>query len=334
FAVRKGDWKLILGPGSGGWSPPRDNEAYAAGNPPVQLFNLAVDSMEQNNVYMDHPGVVEDLVVELRNIVEKGRSTPGTDQPNHNGRKWWPGLPWHGPKEKFELNGRTAFVIRPAQLPGNKPVPWVWYAPTLGDGLPGEAERWMFDRLYREGIAVAGIDVGESFGNPEGRAAFQELYSELTTNREFSPKPVLLARSRGGLMLYNWAAEHPDCVGGIAGVYPVCNLASYPGLDRAAPAYGMTAEELAAVLAEHNPIERLAPLAAAGVPIHHIHGDSDVVVPLEDNSGELILRYELLGGPCSIEIPEDRGHDMWLGWFQSQRLTDFIIQHAKKPRQL
>jgi len=26
FAIRQGDWKLILWPGSGGWSYPRDNE--------------------------------------------------------------------------------------------------------------------------------------------------------------------------------------------------------------------------------------------------------------------------------------------------------------------
>ena len=67
------------------------------------------------------------------------------------------------------------------------------------------------------------------------RAIFQALYSELTNKRGFGKRPVLLARSRGGLMLYSWAVEHPDSVGGVAGIYPVCNIASYPGIARAAP---------------------------------------------------------------------------------------------------
>ena len=62
------------------------------------------------------------------------------------------------------------------------------------------------------------MDVGESYGSPRGRAAFSALYSELVERRGFSRNPCLLARSRGGLMLYNWAAEHPESVAGIAGI--------------------------------------------------------------------------------------------------------------------
>ena len=79
-----------------------------------------------------------------------------------------------------------------------------------------------------------------------------------------SDRACLLARSRGGLMLYNWAAEHPQAVACIAGVYPVCDLRSWPGLEKACGAYGMTAEQLRKVLRDHNPIDRLAPLADLG----------------------------------------------------------------------
>ena len=54
------------------------------------------------------------------------------------------------------------------------PMPWVWYAPTL-NRLPGAAEKWMFDRFLATGIAIAGIDVGESYGSPNGRASYQAL---------------------------------------------------------------------------------------------------------------------------------------------------------------
>ena len=88
----------------------------------------------------------------------------------------------------------------------------------------------------------------------------------------------------------------------------------------------------AAKLAEHNPVDRLAPLAKAEVPIFHIHGDVDRVVPLDENSGEVKKRYDELGGEMALEVVEGQGHNMWSGWFQSQRLVDFVIRHARKGR--
>lgn len=133
-------------------------------------------------------------------------------------------------------------------------------------------------------------------------------------------------------MLYNWAAQNPKAVACIAGIYPVCNLTSYPGLARACKAYGMTKAQLAAKLAEHNPIDRLARLAKEKVPIFHIHGDRDRVVPLNANSAELKKRYEKLGGKMTLEIVKGQGHNMWSGWFHSQRLVDFVIAHARKVK--
>ena len=131
-------------------------------------------------------------------------------------------------------------------------------------------------------------------------------------------------------MLYCWAVENPDKVKCITGIYPVCNISSYPGFKRACGAYGLTAEELKAQLSEHNPIDRLAPLAKAKVPIFHIHGDNDSVVPLDKNSAIIKERYDKLGGPMTLEVVKGQGHNMWSGWFQSQSLVDFVIKHAKQ----
>jgi pimeloyl-ACP methyl ester carboxylesterase len=90
----------------------------------------------------------------------------------------------------------------------------------------------------------------------------------------------------------------------------------------------MTADELKAKLAEHNPIDRLAPLAEAKVPIFHIHGDKDGTVPLESNSAELAKRYAAFGGPVQIEVIQGQGHNLWSGWFHSRTLTDFVIARA------
>ncbi|MFT5126734.1 MAG: hypothetical protein ACI8W8_000329 [Rhodothermales bacterium] len=229
------------------------------------------------------------------------------------------------PGESFKLDGHDAFIILPPNLEAD--TPWVWYAPTL-NGLPAKSEVWMFTQFLAKGIAIAGIDVGESYGSPAGRAAFSAFHGYLVKTRDFSNKPCLLARSRGGLMLYSWAVENPEFVGGVAGIYPVCNIASYPGLARACGAFGLSADQLKAELATHNPIDRLQALAEARVPIRHIHGDSDKVVPLDANSAILAERYKSFGGPVEVEVIAGQGHNMWSGWFQSQALTDFAIASA------
>ena len=188
----------------------------------------------------------------------------------------------------------------------------------------------MFRQFLEAGIAIAGVDVGESYGSPKGRATYNSLHKQLIEERGFSPRACLLARSRGGLMLYCWAAENPGKVNCIAGIYPVCNIASYPGLKRASGAYGMTESELAAKLAEHNPIDRLASLAKARVPIFHIHGDVDRVVPLEANSGLVAKRYQAAGGKMKLKVAQGQGHNMWNGFFECQELVDFVIQHATR----
>lgn len=232
-------------------------------------------------------------------------------------------LPIRG--QTFEIEGCVAFCIFPEKP--RKPSPWVWYAPTL-PRLPGEPEKWMFAQFLAAGLAVAGMDIGESFGSPAGRRLYSAFHQHLCA-KGFSAKAGLLARSRGGLMLYNWAAENPQLVACIAGIYPVCNLRSYPGLAKACGAYGLPETELAARIAGHNPIDRLLPLAKAGVPILHIHGNSDTVVPLEENSAELQRRYFRLNGMMRLVIAENQGHNMWPGFFQCQELVDFVIAKAR-----
>jgi hypothetical protein len=229
--------------------------------------------------------------------------------------------------EEFTLSGHRAFVILPPVCKDITAQPWIWYAPTL-PGLPTLEEEGMIGKFLDAGIAIAGIDVGESYGSPRGRELFSALYDELNEIRGFSKKPALLARSRGGLMLYNWAVEHPDSVSCVAGIYPVCNLRSYPGLAKASVAYEMSETELAAELANHNPVDRIAPLAQAGVPIFHLHGDNDEVVPLEENSALLAENYRKHGGDMELIVVKRQGHNRDPHWFQSTALMNFVIKYA------
>ena len=84
FAIRQGKWKLNLCPGSGGWSPPRpgrDDDTLKK-LPPVQLYDLAADPAESNNLQARHPEIVEQLVNRLAGEIKEGRSTVGASQTN------------------------------------------------------------------------------------------------------------------------------------------------------------------------------------------------------------------------------------------------------------
>jgi arylsulfatase A len=82
FAMRQGNWKLELCPGSGGGSRPRDGEALQKGLPPIQLYNMHDDVGERVNLEAGNTQVVTNLVKLLEKYVANGRSTPGPRQTN------------------------------------------------------------------------------------------------------------------------------------------------------------------------------------------------------------------------------------------------------------
>ncbi len=234
------------------------------------------------------------------------------------------------PGEAFPIENRPAFILWPDEAKRSTPQPWIMYAPTL-PRLPDRHEKWMHEQFLAAGVAVAGIDIGEAYGSPAGQQLFSSLYAELTGKRGFAKKLCLLGRSRGGLWTSSWAIAHPDRVSGLAGIYPVYDLRSYPGLQRAAPAFGLSATELEASLAEHNPIAGIGVLAEARVPVCIIHGDSDRVVPLEKNSAALVEQYRNNGAADLAEliVAAGQGHNYWDGFFRCQPLIDFAIERAK-----
>jgi arylsulfatase A-like enzyme len=75
FAIRQGEWKLIPdNKTSGGWMAP-------AGKPPVpgspgQLYNLAEDPREQNDLWEKRPEIVARLAALLERYKKEGRSAP------------------------------------------------------------------------------------------------------------------------------------------------------------------------------------------------------------------------------------------------------------------
>ena len=76
FAIRRGDWKLIEGLGSGGFSQPKFADPVPGG-PAGQLYNLAEDIGETNNRYLEEPEQVTELLALLNRYRDQGRSNTG-----------------------------------------------------------------------------------------------------------------------------------------------------------------------------------------------------------------------------------------------------------------
>jgi hypothetical protein len=234
------------------------------------------------------------------------------------------------PGEVFEVAGRTAFLFAAADgasAAGAKP--WILYSPTL-PAYPDKAEKWMHEQFLAAGVAVAGVDTGESYGSPEAVQTAEALHAEMV-RRGYAKKPALLGRSRGGLWASAWAIAHPDLTAGVGGIYPVYDWRTYPGLAKAAVAYELTPDQLAAQAADLCPIERIDEAARAKVPFCIIHGDVDKVVPLGPNSAELKQRYEAAGKGdlVTLLVAPGQGHSFWEGFFHCQPLVDFLIARAK-----
>lgn len=93
FAIRNGDWKLSLCPGSGGWSYPRPNRDTTNHLPQFQLYNLNSDPGEQNNLFPENPEKANELKQILSDIIKNGRSTAGENQLNDEVENW-PQISW------------------------------------------------------------------------------------------------------------------------------------------------------------------------------------------------------------------------------------------------
>jgi pimeloyl-ACP methyl ester carboxylesterase len=232
--------------------------------------------------------------------------------------------------ESFEVEGRMAYVqAAPEAAPGR---PWIWYAPNVGGKFIILQHKMYTDAFLQAGIAIASYDLGEVRGAPGSTAKFSHFYDAMV-KRGYSAKPILLGQSRGGLMTLAWACRNPDKVTAWAGIYPVCNLDSYPlrfSKKETLADFGMEEAQLRARLDEFNPVSLLDALAKQKVPMFSVHGDKDGTVPLEENTQLLQQRYQTAGGTCEVKIIPGRGHEVSPAFFQCQELIDFILKQAKR----
>ncbi len=238
---------------------------------------------------------------------------------------------WNGyTRYQFEVDGCKAWVVVPKKaLPGN---PWTWCmefpdAFTANTGVL---------QLLEKGFHHVHIKVGNTHGSPNALKHFNPFYEILIKNG-LAKKGALIGLSRGGLYAYNWAVDNTDKVACIYGDAPVCDFKSWPGGKGTGKGskgdwqsliknYGFK-DEAEALAYKKNPVDQLEPLAKAKIPLIHVVGDADDVVPVVENTAIIEARYKALGGTIKVvNKPGIKHHPHGLS--DPTPVVEFILEHA------
>lgn len=236
---------------------------------------------------------------------------------------------WNGFRRyDFEINGRPVLVVTPHKAASGNP--WVWHGEFFGHKPAPDIA------LLGKGFHLVYTQISNQFGSPTAVAHWNEVYKQLTEKHLFARKAALVGVSRGGLYCYNWAAQNPNKVACIYGDAPVCDVKSWPlgkGKGVGAPnevknlfsAYGVNSENglFAKML---NPIDTLKPLAESHVPLLHVYGDADAIVPWDENTKVIADRYKELGGEMILLNKPGIGHVHGLD--DSTPIIEFIEKHS------
>ena len=133
-------------------------------------------------------------------------------------------------------------------------------------------------------------------------------YTYLRFEHLFADRMILEGMSRGGLIVYNWAAANPEKVAAIYADAPVMDFKSWPKINPTIKkAYGFRNQKEAEAYRK-NPVDNLKPLARAGIPIIHVVGMTDKVVPVSENTQLAEKRYKEFGGTLKVIRKKDVGH--------------------------
>lgn len=238
---------------------------------------------------------------------------------------------WEGfQKIEFEVAGRNAFVIVPNQAaPGN---PWIWRTEFFGHEPQADLA------LIERGWHAAYINIQNLYGAPAALDAMDSFYDHMTQTRHLASRVVLEGFSRGGLYSLNYAVRRPERIACLYNDAPVCDSKSWPGgkgkgkgspndWKRCLDAYRLSEQE--ALAFDRNPVDQAAKLASHRIPILHICGDADEVVPYDENTQLFAERYRAAGGPIEVIVKPGVAHHPH-SLKDPAPIVDFILKHAPK----
>lgn len=202
---------------------------------------------------------------------------------------------------EFENEGVACKVVKPVVEAAGKP--WIIRARFWGHEPQTDIA------LLENGFHVVYCDVADLYGSDKAVKRWNSFYKRMV-KAGFNRKVALEGMSRGGLIVYNWAAKNPEKVACIYADAPVMDFKSWPmgkgtsagsagDTQQLLAAYGFT-NEAEALAWKGNPIDCAAIIAKAKIPVLHVVGDVDRVVPVAENTSVFEEQMKKLGAPITV----------------------------------
>lgn len=210
----------------------------------------------------------------------------------------------------FTYEGMSCKIVKPYTESGCD-KPWVIRARFWGHEPQTDIA------LLEQGFHIAYCDVADLYGSNQAVTRWNKLYTLLTANG-FNPKAALEGMSRGGLIVYNWAAQNPEKVACIYADAPVMDIKSWPmgeglyegsaeDIQKMLQAYGFSNKQ-EALAWDRNPVNHASLIAKARTPCLHVVGDADSIVPVAENTALFEQAMKELGNPITVIHKSGIGH--------------------------
>lgn len=230
---------------------------------------------------------------------------------------------------EFSFEGHDAKIVFPHKTSENNY--WIWRARFWGH------EPQLDKALLERGFYLVYVDVANLYGSNQAVELWNRFYKYCTTEYSLNKKVVLEGMSRGGLIIYNWASQNTDKVYCIYADAPVCDIKSWPGgfysengspedWQRCLQVYGLDSVSVKSF--KGIPIYTCINVARAKIPVLHVYGDADSIVPYKENTFLLAEEFRKNGGSIELICKKGVGHHPH-SLKDPTPIVDFIMQSIK-----
>ena len=228
---------------------------------------------------------------------------------------------------EFEFDGRPAYLIKPDCKPNGK---WALKTEYWSHFPEFQVE------LLKRGWHIAFNENRTRLAEPddlETKVAFIKYISE---TYGLDKKCALMGMSCGGLYAVKTAALCPELISAAWLDAPVMNFLSWPffvgrggGEGKSDEYFAATGRTLKDMLHyREHPIDKMHILLENNIPIILVAGDSDDIVPYEENGALLEKYYKENGGIIEVHIKKGCGHHPH-GPENPAVIADFFEKYAK-----